>query len=78
MTEKKLLNPHQYGFRPNYSKSVALNDICNELLDNLKEKKNSCTVFLDLAKALDTIDHAILIKKFDQYGIHETLEANGK
>ena len=30
LTKKKLLNPQQYGFRPNYSTSIALNDICNE------------------------------------------------
>ena len=49
--KKKLLNPQQYSFRPNYSTSIALNDICNELLHNLKENKISCTVFLDLAKS---------------------------
>ena len=70
--EKKLLNPQQYGFRPNYSTSIALNDICNELLHNLKENKISYTVFLDLAKAFDTIDHTILIKKLKQYGIRGT------
>ena len=69
--EKKLLNPQQYGFRPNYSTSIALNDICNELLLNLEENKISCTVFLDLAKTFDTIDHNILIKI--HYGIHGTL-----
>ena len=72
LAKKKLLNPQQYGFRPNYSTSIALNDTCNELLHNLEENKISCTVFLDLAKAFDTIDHTILIKKLKQYGIHGT------
>ena len=67
--EKKFLNSQQYGFRPNYSTSIVLNDICNELLHDLEENKISCTVFLDLAKAFDTIDHIILIKKSKQYGI---------
>ena len=59
LTKKKLLNPQQYGFRPNYSTSIALNYICNELLHNLKNNRILCTVFLDLAKAFDTIDHTI-------------------
>ena len=57
---------------PNYSTSIALNDICNELLHNLEETKISCTVFLDHAKAFDTIDHTILIKELKQYGIRGT------
>ena len=57
---------------PNYSASIALNDICNKLLHNLEKNKISCTVFLDLAKAFDTIDHTILIKKLKQYGIRGT------
>ena len=69
LTEKSILIPQQFGFRPNYSTSIALNDICNELLHNTEKKKISCTVFLDLAKAFDTIDHCILLKKLEIYGI---------
>ena len=70
--KKKLLNPQQYGFRPNCSTSIALKDICNELLHNLEKNKISCTVFLDLAKAFNTIDHTILIKKLKQNEIRGT------
>ena len=60
--KKKKLNPQHYGFRPNYSTSIALNGICNKLLHNLEENKISCTMFSNLAKVFDTIDHTILIK----------------
>ena len=38
----------------------------------MEENKISCTVFLDLAKAFDTIGHIIRIKKLKQYGIRGT------
>ena len=39
------------------------------LLKNIDENKITCTIFLDLAKAFDTVDHRILIMKLERYGI---------
>ena len=64
-----LINPNQYGFKKNCSTNEADLDICNKLLDNMNKKLITCSIFLDLRKAYDTINHTILIKKLEKYEI---------
>ena len=68
LEDKKLITPNQYGFWPKFSTSLALSDICTEILTNIDSKKTICTIFLDLAKAFDIVDHSILLKKLHLYG----------
>lgn len=69
LDKKQLIHPNQYGFRPGYSTSLAVSTIYDEIINNMEEKKYTCAIFLDLAKAFDTVDHNILIQKLDLYGI---------
>ena len=64
-----LISPNQYGFKKNCSTNEAVLDIYNKLLDNMDKKLITCSVFLDLRIAYDTINHTILIKKLEKYGI---------
>lgn len=66
---KNIITPQQFGFRKNYSTELAVTDIYNMLLKNMDEKKKTCTIFLDLAKAFDTVDHKLLLAKLERYGI---------
>ena len=67
--KKKIITPHQFGFRKYFSTELAITEIQNMLLKNLDENKVTCTIFLDLAKAFDTVDHSILLLKMEKYGI---------
>ena len=41
----------------------------SKLIESVEKKHFSCGVFLDFAKAFDTVNHEILIKKLEHYGI---------
>ena len=59
----------QFGFRNKHSTSHALLSILDEIWHNLDNNAFSCGVFVDLEKAFDTINHKILLKKLEHYGI---------
>ena len=55
-----LLTPHQSGFRAGYSIQDVLLYVTDGWLRAVDESKFTGAVFLDLAKAFDTVDHTIL------------------
>ena len=64
-----LLNPSQYGFRKFHSTDLALLELVDKVSNALAKKEHIISVFMDLSKAFDTLDHAILISKLEHYGI---------
>ena len=62
----------QYGFRSNHSTDNAVTELIGEVLKNLENKKHTLTIFLDLSKAFDTLEHDMIYKKLSKYGIRGT------
>ena len=69
VTKNEILSPHQYGFRPNRSTYMVINDLYCKITDDLDNKHHSLGIFLDLSKAFDTLNHDILLHKLNMYGI---------
>ena len=72
LDKHNILCNEQYGFRPEHSTELALADAIDKLYNSLDKKRTCIGVFLDLSKAFDTIDHAILLNKLHYYGIRGT------
>ena len=51
------------------STSMALLELTEEITSALDQKKCIIGVFIDLKKAFDTLDHNLLLKKLEAYGI---------
>ena len=69
LNTNNLISNHQFGFRESFSTEYAILDIYEKLLSNLDKGLSSCAIFLDLAKAFDSVDHETLLQKLPKYGI---------
>ena len=64
-----VLYERQFGFRHNHSTTHALSAITEKIRQACDSGNFACGVFLDLQKAFDTVNHDILLKKLEHYGI---------
>ena len=69
LTKFNLFYPYQFGFRQNHSTIQALIDLTDNIKTAIDSKKVVGGIFLDLAKAFDTVNHSILLGKLSNMGI---------
>ena len=65
----EILTNYQYGFRQGRSCMSQLIHHYENLISILEENENADALYLDMSKAFDKVDHAILLKKLESIGI---------
>jgi retron-type reverse transcriptase len=69
LEQKHILYEKQFGFCAKHSTNQAILNIVDNIQRAIENKEYSCGIFLDFAKAFDTVNHGILLKKLEMYGI---------
>ena len=69
LTENHTLHQNQFGFHQKLSTCLALLQLVDELTQSIDAGNITVGAFVDLAKAFDTVDHAILFGKLNCHGI---------
>ena len=67
--KNEILYNYQFGFRPGMGTNLALISFVERIARSLEEGKFVISVFLDITKAFDTVNHKILANKLYKLGI---------
>ena len=61
-----MLFQFQYGFRKLHSTTLAFIEFTDSVIRFLDDGNYAISIFVDLTKAFDTVDHEILLYKLDR------------
>ena len=69
ITKNNILYDNQFGFRAMHSTYMPISILHDFITDNLTQRRKSAGIFLDLARAFDTVNINILLQKLNAYNI---------
>ena len=71
-TSNGLLYESRYGFRKLHSTELVALEFTDRISHEMDAKEIPFSIFLDLSKAFDTLDHNVLLSKLEYCGIRDT------
>ena len=66
-TNNSMISSKHYGFRPGFTTFDCLIDLIEEITSSLDKGLYVVSLFLDLSKAFDTVNHQISLNKLMDY-----------
>ena len=63
--EHEIIYKCQFGFQRGKSTEHAVLELLYNIVSVLETKDKACSIFLDFAKAFDTMNHDILLSKLE-------------
>lgn len=73
LNSNNIFSRNQFGFTAGLSTADSIYEVVKNITDNLNNGKKCLAVFLDLARAFDTVPHDSLLRVLHSYGVRGTV-----
>lgn len=68
LTEQKIIYPRQFGFQTGHPTEHAITNLTDQIHESFEKDCYTFGIFFNLSKALDNVDHEVLLKKLKMCG----------
>ena len=69
LSDNNFLYRKQFGFREKHSTEHAIMQLTDQINCSFEKNLYTLGIFIDFSKAVDTVDHKMLITKLENYGV---------